>query len=278
MKPVYPTTDSLGSRKPHNRVIALPVTHHTITSPSTLGSLALVFTLCVMLTACSISSFKEPVPYSQAHKFPPELVPSLIQAAGDGTSGDPDAQFKLSHAYAKGIGVETNTKEALYWLQQSARQEYPHAMYKIGILYAKGGMGLQQNTRKSILWFRRAARFDQPNALMTLGHLRFRGKHVKQDYNRAKDYYCRAADTGQVTGMFYCGLLNTHPRFAGKVEEQDLDYGIANLESAAEKGDERAIKLLPLIRPQEPEPEDEAQDEEDRLLEQELSEDDEGFL
>ncbi len=211
----------------------------------------------LIMSGCSISSFKDQPSYAKAHRFPPEIVPSLIQASGSGDDGDPDAQFKLSHAYAKGIGVRPNAKESLYWLQQSARQEYPHAMYKTGVLYAKGGLGLKKDTRKSILWFRRAAKYDQQNALMTLGHLRFRGKHVKQDFNRAKDYFCRAADEDNTKGMFYCGLMNTHPRFAGKVAEQDLDAGIAYLETASERGNAQATKLLPYVRPPEDQPEEE---------------------
>jgi len=278
MKSAHRTNTPNPKPRIQAKALSAPLNRSPLDPARTWSMLVAVLVACLILSGCAVTSFKEPVSYSKAHKFPPELVPSLIQAAGDGTSGDPDAQFKLSHAYAKGIGVDRNTKEALYWLQQSARQEYPHAMFKMGILYAKGGMGLKQDTRKSILWFRRAARYDQPNALMTLAHLRFRGKHLRQDYNRAQNYYCRAADTGEVNGMFYCGLLNTHPKFAGKVETQDLDYGLGNLEKAAEQGNQRAMKLLPLVRPPEATPQEDAMSEEDRLLSEEISEDDEGFL
>ena len=86
---------------------------------------------------------------------------------------------------------QENNKEALYWLEKSASNDEPEALYQLGLYYAE-----KADLAKSIQYYQRAAELNYGDALLELYYIYGEGFGVEQDEDKALFFLKRAAESG----------------------------------------------------------------------------------
>lgn len=105
------------------------------------------------------------------------------------------AQYNLGIAYAHGIGVVVDIRQAIYWWHQAADQGNTDAQYNLGSLYAEG-RGVDKDLEVASLWWYRAAIGGDAAAQYNLGLLSALGDGVPQNVQRAVWWWRKSADQG----------------------------------------------------------------------------------
>ena len=86
---------------------------------------------------------------------------------------------------------QENNKEALYWLEKSASNDEPEALYQLGVYYSEGG---EADLAKSIKYYQRAAELNHADAALALSYLYDEGISVEQDDDKALFFLKKAAE------------------------------------------------------------------------------------
>ncbi len=110
-------------------------------------------------------------------------------------NGNPDAAYRVTTFYRKGLGGEQDLSEALNWLHRAAELDQAQAQMELGEHYRKG-MGVTQSSDEALHWFKRAADNGNPPALFLMGRVYDEGYEVERDYVEAYAYYAVSAQKG----------------------------------------------------------------------------------
>ena len=86
---------------------------------------------------------------------------------------------------------QENNKEALYWLEKSASNDEPEALYQLGLYYAE-----KADLAKAIKYYQRAAELNNAEAALELYYIYGEGFGVEQDEDKALFFLKRAAESG----------------------------------------------------------------------------------
>lgn len=86
---------------------------------------------------------------------------TLAQLVTGAEAGEAEAQDRLGHVYAKGLGVAVDYKEAAKWWAQAAEQGLAAAQNEIGYSYVHG-RGVSQDCAQAFRWVRTAAEQGSP--------------------------------------------------------------------------------------------------------------------
>jgi hypothetical protein len=133
------------------------------------------------------------------------IDPDAVRQSAD--SGDKQAQLMLGTMYEDGLaGLPSDLREAAYWYEQAARQDYPKAQYNLGLLY-EDGRGVKQNYGQAAYWYDKAAKAGFTEAQNNLGVLYASGHGVKKDSKRAEKLFSEAAGQGNANAKRNLGLL-----------------------------------------------------------------------
>ncbi|MEO1045298.1 MAG: SPOR domain-containing protein [Pseudomonadota bacterium] len=105
--------------------------------------------------------------------------------------GNPDAQFNLGQAYKFGRGVPMDLNIAADWFRKAAEQGHLQAGDNYGLI-------LFQNNRRrdAIPWLEASAKRGEPRAQYLLGTAHFNGDLVTKDWVRAYALMTRASASG----------------------------------------------------------------------------------
>ncbi|KAI9319137.1 hypothetical protein BX666DRAFT_1854633 [Dichotomocladium elegans] len=134
----------------------------------------------------------------------------------------PRAHYHLGMYYTRGIFGEKgqtllppNLCSAAHHFEQAALQEDRDAMAELGLLLLVHEDATRRVT--GLAWLERAAQLDQVSALTELGKLHHNGGTaedgsigVTQDFEKAYDYFCRAAQQGDPTAIMFIGSYYEH--------------------------------------------------------------------
>ena len=82
-------------------------------------------------------------------------------------------------------------KEALYWLEKSASNDDPYALYQLGLYYSEAN-----DLAKSIQYYQRAAELNNADALLELYYIYGEGIGVEQDDDKALFFLKKVAELG----------------------------------------------------------------------------------
>lgn len=105
--------------------------------------------------------------------------------------GDPDAQFNLGQAYKFGRGVPMDLNLAADWFRKAAEQGHLQAGDNYGLIL------FQNNQRReAIPWLETSAKRGEPRAQYLLGTAHFNGELVEKDWVRAYALMTRASASG----------------------------------------------------------------------------------
>jgi len=86
---------------------------------------------------------------------------------------------------------QENNKEALYWLEKSASNDEPEALYLLGLYYAE-----KADLAKAIKYYQRAAELNNAEAALELYYIYGEGFGVEQDEDKALFFLKKAAESG----------------------------------------------------------------------------------
>lgn len=86
---------------------------------------------------------------------------------------------------------QENNKEALYWLEKSASNDEPEALYQLGLYYAE-----KADLAKAIKYYQRAAELNNAEAALELYYIYGEGFGVEQDEDKALFFLKKVAESG----------------------------------------------------------------------------------
>ncbi len=121
----------------------------------------------------------------------------------------------------------------------SSAQNNPEKLYNIGQLYYDG-ICVEQNYQKAIEYYEKAAEQGIPEAISILGYMYDVGLGVKQDFEKAKKLYEKAAEQGISGAISNLGYMYEN----GLGVKQDFEKAKKLYEKAAEQGNSVAISNL----------------------------------
>lgn len=123
--------------------------------------------------------------YIQENKLK-KAKPLLVKAA-EKEYGYAQYLLAMNFFYYK----QENNKEALYWLEKSASNDEPEALYQLGLYYAE-----KADLAKAIKYYQRAAELNNAEAALELYYIYGEGFGVEQDENKALFFLKKAAESG----------------------------------------------------------------------------------
>lgn len=110
--------------------------------------------------------------------------------------GDEDAAYKLGQCFEKGIGVDKNLEQAVKFYGLSASTGHADSHYRLGQVFMEGIKPYSVNPSRAIMHFETAARNGSARAQYALGLRYLKGTGVKQDQEKAVNYFKQAAKQG----------------------------------------------------------------------------------
>lgn len=136
------------------------------------------------------------------------IEPAVLRQSAE--AGDKQAQLMLGTMYEDGVGgLPSDLREAAYWYEQAARQDYPKAQYNLGLLY-EDGRGVTQNFKQAAYWYDKAAKAGFSEAQNNLGVLFVLGNGVKKDPKRAAKLFTDSASQGNADAQRNLDMLRNN--------------------------------------------------------------------
>lgn len=86
----------------------------------------IIHCLCIMLVGCGVNSLnlREGIHSFQRQDY----RQAFIRLKPEAEKGQPDAQYAIGYLYYYGQGVVENRKQALYWINKSAKAGHQDAI------------------------------------------------------------------------------------------------------------------------------------------------------
>ena len=109
-------------------------------------------------------------------------------------AGHVDAAYRLAGLYELGLGVETDTLQALHYYALAAGGGHTKAAYEMGAILANG-RGVDADPAAAVPWYTQAAEAGHGRAQYALATLYLTGSGVAVDYPEAYYWYSRAVES-----------------------------------------------------------------------------------
>ena len=129
-----------------------------------------------------------------------------------------------------------DNEKALAYVRRAMEEEYPHAIYHMGLCYLRGRLGLPQDKEKAVEYFQRVGDMDDPAGWCALGQLYQQGEGVEQDFDKAVELFEKAAEADYAPGVCALGLCWE----CGEGKEQSWEKATELYRQAADMGYARA--------------------------------------
>lgn len=121
-------------------------------------------------------------------------------------AGNPEAQYHLSLCYEDGEGVAKNEEKALYWLRQSAAQDFPPAMTELAWIRFED-RNAPEAKEEAISLIKRAAAALYPPAMHAHATLLWTGQDVPCDKRASLRVFTIAAEKNYRLSQHFLGTL-----------------------------------------------------------------------
>jgi len=151
-------------------------------------------------------------------------------------AGESRAKDNLGMMYYNGRGVNKDIPTAFSFIKEAAEAGDGIAQYHYGLLY-QNGEGTLKSIDNALKWFAKAS-IDNNNAaaFSAVGYIYFKGDGVLVDKQKAFDAFHKAADLGDIDGLFFTGL----DAYEGDTINKDLGIAHSYFLKSAQLGDRRA--------------------------------------
>lgn len=124
--------------------------------------------------------------------------------------GFPHAEYEMGqHHYFgnKSFDLSKNHLKAFQYFSFAAELGHPGAQYTLGLMHLKGEV-LESNSNQAIFWLEIAANQDKNEALDLLGKIYHHGySGMIPDFKKAECYYRKAVNHGYSPSMLHLSLL-----------------------------------------------------------------------
>jgi uncharacterized protein len=108
----------------------------------------------------------------------------------------PQAQHLLAVMYEYGLGTEQNFAQAAEFYRRASGQDYYESSYHLALMYAYGRIPPKQDFRKALALLERGARAEHAPSVYYMGLFKLHGYGAMPDYERALNWFERAAGMG----------------------------------------------------------------------------------
>ena len=187
--------------------------------------------------------------------------------------GDAKAQNALGNGYQHGFWGDIDLKQAKYWFQKAADQNYAGGIHNLGMLellqknykqalpyfekgeslnhpesinilgvYYSEGIVFEQDYKKALEYFRQAVKYDDASAQFNIGQAYYYGDGVEKDYKEAFTWYIKSSNQGYSLATIQLAQIYFH----GLGLPKDKAKAIEIIKPLAELGDAKAIENLKL--------------------------------
>lgn len=102
-------------------------------------------------------------------------------------TGNADYQFQMAWSYAKGLGVQVDSVEAVKWYEKSAANGHSQAAFNLGWCY-DFAFGCEKDPEKALVWYEKASELGHLTADYEIGRRYFVGYEVERDVEKAIPY------------------------------------------------------------------------------------------
>lgn len=159
-------------------------------------------------------------------------------------SGDLVAQMEVAEAYAKGLGIGKDPKQALAWYEKAADQGNADAQLALGNLYM-GGKGVPRDSKKAAGYFLFAAEQGKAAAQVQMARMLLSGAGVAKNERNAYMWARIAAGNGDKAGkQIISHLAAKLPK--GDVAKAEIDAKDYLMKKSS---DDAAKESLPVAPP-----------------------------
>lgn len=124
--------------------------------------------LSVSIISILILSFVASISCGTASERATEFSSEIERLRGLAAQGDREAQYWLGNAYFFGKEVQQNIDEAVSLYEKSSAQQFPAAMYTLGVFYLRGTFGVSKNEVEGVRLIEGAADRGVIDAACTL--------------------------------------------------------------------------------------------------------------
>jgi len=121
--------------------------------------------------------------------------------------GSAEAQARLGHQYALGLGVEADPAAAERWFTAAAEQLSAEGELGLGLLYA-GSYDTAPDLERAAYWLSRAAEQNHKIAQYGLGKLQLHGAGIAKDPAAAVRLLARSAGQDYAPAMYLLGMIH----------------------------------------------------------------------
>jgi TPR repeat protein len=159
------------------------------------------------------------------------------------SQGSAEAQARLGHQYALGLGTTADVAAAEKWFRAAADHSNAEGQLGLGLLYA-GSYGTAPDLSQAAHWLELAAASANRIAEYGIGKLLLHGEGTPKDPPRAMGYLERSAAQDYVPAMYLLGMIH----WQGEGTAVDLSAGETWLRRAVIRGHgEGACALAQLL-------------------------------
>jgi TPR repeat protein len=164
-----------------------------------------------------------------------EALRLYLKTIDDPSDVSPQTQYKIGRMYAKGLGTEADANIATWWYEKAASAGYIDAQFNLGYLYVEIRL-----LSDAFLCFSKCAQSGDAEAQNNVGDFYYTGISIEQSYEKALEWYQKAAIGGNADGLFMTGVM----LYNGESVTADKTAGLEKIKKAAELGSETAQKYL----------------------------------
>lgn len=162
-----------------------------------------------------------------------ETLYDAIQWLQKAASTDPEAMYLLGRIFLKKLD---NTEKAFFWYETAAKNGHINAMIDVGAFYLFG-FQVKQDIEKAIQWYKKAAEKNSPVAYHNLGYLCFQDPEL---YDVALHYFEKAAELGYADSSYMLGIMFLY----GIGTDKNKNAAYEHFLSSYEKGKHATCRAL----------------------------------
>ena len=154
-----------------------------------------------------------------------------------------EARVQLGYLHLEGLlGDASDAKKGMSLIEEAVSEGHGHGLHAMGYLYDEG-TGVKQDYQKAVEWYERAAsETGWPTSYSNLGCFYMNGKGVEQDAEKTLSFFRQGAAAGDSLSFYQQGYMYLYGDNYGITT--DVDLAVAAFEKSSVAGEPDAYRML----------------------------------